>query len=136
MSAPQYPQPRPTATNAPLIEGWQRGELMLQHCADCREIIFFPRDMCPRCWSTNLAWKRSSGGGKIVSFSLVYKHVTAPFAAEAPTVLAEIALTGGGAIMARVATGAPAAIQSGMQVELVSMPDAAQFPLPTFRPVA
>lgn len=136
MSAPQYPQPRLTPTNAPLIEGWQRGELMLQHCADCRDIIFFPRNMCPRCWSTNLAWKRSSGDGKIVAFSLVYKHVTAPFAAEAPTVLAEIALTGGGAMMARVATNAPAAIVSGMPVELVPMPEAAQFPLPTFRPVA
>ena len=136
MSAPQYPQPRLTSTNAPLIEGWQRGELMLQHCADCRDIIFFPRNMCPRCWSTNLAWKRSSGGGKIVAFSLVYKHVTAPFAAEAPTVLAEIALAGGGAMMARVATNAPATIVSGMPVELVPMPEAAQFPLPTFRPVA
>ena len=136
MSAPGYPQPRSTPTNAPLLEGWRRGELMLQHCADCRAIIFFPRDICPRCWSTNLAWKRSTGRGTIVSFARVHKHVTAPFAAEAPTVLAEIALTGGGAIMARVATGAPAAIQSGMQVELVPLPEAAQFPLPTFRPVA
>jgi uncharacterized OB-fold protein len=136
MSSPAYPQPKLTPTNAPLIEGWQRGELVLQHCADCREIIFFPRNMCPRCWSTDLAWTRSTGRGKIVSFARVYKHVTAPFAAEAPTVLAEIALAGGGVMMARVATGVPASITSGMEVELVPMPEAAQFPLPTFRPVA
>ena len=136
MSAPEYPQPRSTPTNAPLLEGWRRGELMLQHCADCRAIIFFPREMCPHCWSINLAWKRSTGRGKIVSFARVHKHVTAPFAAEAPTILAEIALAGGGAIMARVATGTPAAVTSGMEVELVPMPEAAQFPLPTFRPVA
>ena len=136
MSAPEYPQPRLTPTNAPLIEGWQRGELMLQHCADCHAIIFFPREMCPHCWSTNLAWKRSTGRGKIVSFARVHKHVTAPFAAEAPTILAEIALADGGAMMARVATGAPESIASGMEVELVPMPEAAQFPLPTFKPVA
>ena len=135
MSAPEYPQPRLTPTNAPLIEGWQRGELMLQHCADCRAIIFFPREMCPHCWSTNLAWVRGTGRGKIVSFARVHKHVTAPFAAEAPTILAEIALADGGAMMARVATGAPESIASGMEVELVPMPEAAQFPLPTFRPV-
>jgi len=38
--------------------------------------------------------------------------------------------------MARVATGEPASIASGMQVELVPMPEAARYPLPTFRPVA
>ena len=136
MSAPAYPQPRLTPTNAPLLEGWRRGELMLQHCTDCHAIIFFPREMCPQCWSTRLAWQRSTGRGKIVSFARVHKHVTAPFAAEAPTILAEIALADGGAMMARVATAAPAAIASGMEVELVPMPEAAQFPLPTFRPVA
>jgi uncharacterized OB-fold protein len=136
MPTPDYPQPRLTLTNTPLVEGWRRGELMLQHCTDCRAIIFFPREICPQCWSANLAWARSTGRGKIVSFARVHKHVTAPFAAEAPTILAEIALDGGGAMMARVATGAPAAIASGMEVELVPMPEAARFPLPTFRPVA
>lgn len=136
MSAPAYPQPKQTPANAPLIEGWRRGELVLQHCADCRAVIFFPREMCPHCWSTRLEWKPHAGRGRIVSFALVHKHVTPPFAEEAPTVLAEIALAGGGAMMARVATAAPAAIGSGMEVELVPMPEAARYPLPTFRPVA
>lgn len=136
MSASEYPQPKLTVTSAPLIERWQRGELVLQHCTDCRAIIFFPREMCPGCWSTNLAWMRSTGRGNIVSFARVHKHVTAPFAAEAPTILAEIALADGGTMMARVATSAPAAVASGMEVELVPMPEATQFPLPTFRPVA
>jgi len=135
MTNPEYPQPRLTATNAPLIEGWKRGELMLQHCADCHAIIFFPREICPQCWSTKLEWKRDAGRGKIVSFARVHKHVTPPFAAEAPTILAEIALNDGGTLMARVATRAPAAIESGAAVELVPMPEAAKFPLPTFRPV-
>lgn len=136
MSNPEYPQARPTPTNAPLLDGWKRGELMLQHCTDCRAIIFFPREVCPQCWSTRLEWKRASGRGKIVSFARVYKHVTPPFAAEAPTILAEIAFDDGGAMMARVATAAPASIATGAAVELVPMPEAAKFPLPTFRPVA
>ena len=89
----------------------------------------------PALLALNLAWQRSTGRGKIVSFARVHKHVTAPFAAMAPTILAEIDLAGGGAIMARVATGAPEAVVSGMEVELVPMPEAAQFPLPTFRPI-
>ena len=134
MANPEYPQPRLTPTNAPLLEAWKRGELMLQRCAECSTVIFFPREMCPHCWSTRLDWKHSSGRGKIVSFARVYKHVTPPFASEAPTVLAEIALGDGGTMMARVATVTPAAIASGAAVELVPMPEAAKFPLPTFRP--
>ncbi len=134
MTTPEYPQTRPTITNAPLLEGWKRGELMLQHCGDCKAVIFFPRELCPQCWSDKLEWKRSNGRGKIVSFARVYKHVTPPFAEEAPTILAEIALADGVAMMARVATTDVAAVSSGMAVELVPMPEAARYPLPTFRP--
>ncbi|MCE9641153.1 MAG: zinc ribbon domain-containing protein [Betaproteobacteria bacterium] len=134
MTDSAYPQPTLTSTNAPLIEGWRRGELMLQHCNACHAVIFFPRHMCPTCWSVDIAWKRSSGRGKIVSYSHVYSHVTPPFSAEAPTILAEIVLDDGGAMLARVISSEPAAIASNMRVELLPMPEAAQYPLPTFRP--
>ena len=106
---------------------------MLQHCGGCGLIVFFPRASCPRCWSENLAWKRSPGGGTIVSYSRVYSHVTEPFASESPIVLAEISLDGGGAMLARVVTDTPDAVESGMRVELIPMPDAARYTLPTFR---
>ena len=133
MPIPVYPQPTVTSTNRPLIEGWQRGELMLQHCEECSKVIFFPRHNCPRCWSSRLAWKKSTGQGKIVSFARVYKHVSEPFGAEAPTILAEIDLADGVGMMARVITSDVASIASGMRVELVPMPDAARYPLPTFQ---
>ena len=129
-----YPEPTLTSTNAPLIEGWRRGELMLQHCLACHAVIFFPRHMCPQCWSSQIEWKRSSGRGRIVSYSHVYSQVAAPFPAEAPTILAEITLDDGGAMLARVISDEPAAIKSGMRVELLPMPEAARYPLPTFRP--
>ena len=90
--------------------------------------------MCPTCWSVDIAWKRSSGRGKIVSYSHVYSHVTPPFSVEAPTILAEIVLDDGGAMLARVISNEPASIASNMRVELLPMPEAARYPLPTFRP--
>ena len=134
MDAPGYPEPTLTETNRPLIEAWRRGELVLQHCADCGHIVFFPRALCPRCWSEALEWKRSPGTGAIVSYSRVYSHVTEPFASESPIVFAEIALDGGGAMLSRVVTDTPEAVESGMRVELVTLPDAARYTLPTFRP--
>jgi uncharacterized OB-fold protein len=107
---------------------------MLQRCDDCAADVFFPREMCPVCWSTRLSWRRSSGNGKIVSFTRVHRHIHPAFANETPTIFAEIVLDDGGAMLARVITTAPDAIRSGMRVELLPLPAAARFPLPTFRP--
>ena len=151
---PAYPQPTLTVTNKPLIEAWQRGELVLQHCGACSTVVFFPRDVCPACWSCELKWQKHSGRGRVVSYSQVYSHVTEPFVAESPITLAEIALEDGGAMLARVVDSvilANARIQveqttskwmpayasmTGIAVELVPMPDAARYSLPTFRVAA
>jgi uncharacterized OB-fold protein len=130
---PIYPQPTVTATNRPLIEAWQRGELVLQHCTACGQIIFFPREMCPRCWSASLEWRKHSGRGHVVAHSRVYSHVTEPFVKESPITLAEIVLDDGGAMLARVVAAEKDPIASSAAVELVPMPEAARYTLPTFR---
>jgi uncharacterized OB-fold protein len=129
-----YPQPTRSATNAPLLDAWQRGELVVQHCDDCAAQVFFPREMCPVCWSTRLSWQRSSGTGRIVSFARVHRHIHPAFVSETPTIFAELALDDGIAMLARVITSDPDAVHSGMRVELLPLPDAARYPLPTFRP--
>lgn len=129
-----YPEPALTGTNRPLLEAWKRGELLLQHCGACGFIVFFPRELCPRCWSTRLEWRPHSGRGRLVSGALVYSHVTEPFVNESPVTLAEIELEGGGAMLARiVGPGREAPPRSGAAVALVAMPEAAKYPLPTFR---
>lgn len=128
-----YPQPTQTATNAPLLEAWRRGELVLQHCGECAAVVFPPRELCPGCWSTALEWRKESGRGRIVSYSHVYSHVTEPFAAESPVTLAEIELDDGGAMLARVLVSGDEAIAAGHPVELLPMPEAGRYPLPTFR---
>jgi uncharacterized OB-fold protein len=131
----EYPQPTRTSANAPLLDAWARGELMLQQCEDCAARVFFPRELCPSCWSPRLAWRPSSGQGTVVSFARIHRHIHAAFAAEVPTLLAEVKLDDGWLMIARVLASGTAAIASGKRVELVPMPDAARFPLPTFRVV-
>jgi uncharacterized OB-fold protein len=133
--ASDLPQPRETATNAPMLKAWRdEAALALQRCEACSKAIFYPRSVCPHCWSDRLAWFRASGGGKIVSFSRVHRGLPAVFQAEAPIVMAEIALAEGALMIARVVTADPSAVQSGMAVRLVARADAARYPLPTFRP--
>ena len=128
-----YPKPAPTPTNQPLLDAWSRGELVLQHCTACKSVIFFPREMCPQCWSTGLEWRKHVGRGLVVSHARVYSHVTEPFVNESPVTLAEIELEGGGAMLARIVSETQNEIRPGAMVDLVPMPEAARYPLPTFR---
>lgn len=132
----EYPRPTRSATNAPLLDAWQRGELVIQHCDDCAAQVFFPREMCPVCWSERLSWRQSSGTGRIASFARVHRHIHPVFASEVPTIFAELALDDGTVMLARVITSHPDAVRNGMRVELLPLPDAARYPLPTFRPAA
>jgi uncharacterized OB-fold protein len=134
--AVEYPQPTRSAANAPLLDAWQRGELVIQHCEDCDAQVFFPREMCPVCWSTRLAWRESAGIGKVVSYTIVHRHIHPAFAGEVPTVFAEIALDDSASMLARIVTDKLDKVASGMRVELLPLPDAARYPLPTFRPMS
>ena len=69
---PDFPQPAEDAINAPFLAGWRAGVLKVQRCTDCGLTFFYPREMCPRCWSASLAWIETQGQGKIVSFSVVF----------------------------------------------------------------
>jgi len=135
MSLPSagYPHPDETEVNRPFLEGWRRGKLLIQRCADCSMFVFFPRELCPHCWCSDMQWVEAKGTGEVVSHSLVYSHVTEPFVSEAPVVLAEIRLSEGLTMLARVLTDQLPSISSGIQVELVPLPEASRYPLPTFR---
>ena len=138
MTAPEaeraYPQPRETPTNAPMLAAWREGALALQKCGACGHVFFYPRSVCPKCWDPGPSWVRSDGRGRIVSFSRIHRGIPDAFAAEAPIVLAEIAVAEGALLLARVICDDPLAIRSGMPVRLLSLPEAARYPLPTFTP--
>lgn len=130
-TAKAYPQARETHDNAPYLQGWRRGKLMLQHCSSCNRFIFYPRPMCPHCWNDKLEWKEVSGKGKVVSFSLVRRPNDPVFNDEAPIALAEVLLDENVAMLARILDATPV---TGMRVTLAG--DSAttgRYPLPAFR---
>ena len=132
-AVPGYPRPTRTPANAPLLDAWARGELILQQCEACGAKVFFPRELCPGCWSPRLVWRPSPGRGTIVSFTRIHRQIHASFSAEPPTLLAEVKLDDGWLMLARVLAERNDAVASGTRVALVPLPEAARFPLPTFR---
>ncbi|MGE0716951.1 MAG: Zn-ribbon domain-containing OB-fold protein [Alphaproteobacteria bacterium] len=129
------PMPQETPTNAPMLAAWrEEGALALQRCTDCGKAVFFPRSVCPHCWSAHLDWFRASGAGTIVSFSRIHRGLPEAFRDQAPIVLAEIALAEGVPMIARVVGGDPEAVRSGLPVRLVPREEAGRYALPTFTP--
>jgi uncharacterized OB-fold protein len=96
-------------------------------------MIFYPRPLCPYCWSTELSWEEASGRGKIISFSLVHRPNDPAFFAEAPIVMAEISLAEKVAMIERIITYGSAALRCRTEVGLVGPDKALRYPLPTFR---
>lgn len=131
-----YPVPREDADNAAFLAGWRAGRLVLQACQDCGRTFFYPRPVCPHCWSDAIADRTASGRGHIVSYSLVHRPNDPAFNDEVPIMLAEVALAEGTSLIARIVECAPEELRSGLPVELPAADVCARYPLPVFRPSA
>lgn len=128
---PQYPQPVADADNRPFLDGWRQGRLCLQHCGNCGKTVFYPRPLCPHCWSTDLEWRQASGRGTVVSYSRIFRPNHPAFNDEVPIILAEIQLAEGAALLARILDDD---VHSGMAVTLATSAEATErFPLPIFQ---
>ena len=105
MSDPIKIQPRPTDVSAPYWQGCQEDELRLQQCERCSNYQFYPRIMCSHCGSRELTWQTTSGVGKIASFTVVRRGVSAAY--EGPYVVALIDLNEGPRMMSHVLVDNP-----------------------------
>lgn len=111
-------------------------ELWLRQCGDCGGTYFYPRDICPACFSRKTEWVRSSGRGTLYSFAIVHRAPHPAFQGAIPYVVAMVELEGG----ARVPTNligiepSPEKIKIGMTVEVVFDDVTPEVTLPKFRP--
>lgn len=133
MTTPAYPQPREDADNRAFLTAWRNGRLVIQTCSACRKSIFYPRPMCPHCWSTELADVGASGHGTIVSYSVIWRPNDPAFNDEVPILLAEVALAEGASMIARIIDTTPERVRSGLAVTLPPPEVGARYPLPVFR---
>lgn len=130
--APHVPLPRPSPESAPFWEACHNGELRLQRCRACGRFWFPPGVFCPECWSTEWAWERTGGRGKIHSF-VIYRRAYHP-AFPPPYVVAVVELTEGPHLPTRLTDVEPDRVRVGQPVEVVFAPVEEEVRLPLFRP--
>jgi len=75
-----FTSPEINPGDEPFFESARRGELLFKHCNDCDTPHYYPRPLCPHCFSSNTSWKKSLGLGTIYTFSVCRKIGPTPYA--------------------------------------------------------
>lgn len=98
--------------------GLARGEIWLQRCHSCKQYVFYPRGLCPRCYSTELEWVVASGRGIIYSYTVVRRPAPI-FRGDSPYVVALVDLAEDVRMLMRVDGVSPADARIGVEVEVI-----------------
>ena len=119
----------------PYWEGLAQGELRIQRCSSCAKAVFYPRSLCPHCFSDQLVWITASGKGTIYSYTVAHQAF-GPFATDVPFVVALVELEEGVRMMTRIidATREQLTIGAGVQVTFERVGE--DLTLPYFRMIA
>ncbi len=116
----------------PYWEGLTQGELRIQRCATCSRGVFYPRSICPHCFSDQLTWIVASGKGTIYSYTVAHQAF-GPFAAEVPFVVAIVELEEGVRMMTRIVDTPRERVKVGAPIQVTFETVGEQFTLPYFR---
>ena len=119
--------PEPNAENQAYWDAAAEGRLLVKHCATCGNSHFYPRAICPHCFSDQTEWRESRGAGSIYSFS-VMRRVAQPYA------IAYVALDDGVTVMSNIVDCDLDALAIGQRVKVAFRPSNGSLMIPVFVP--
>jgi uncharacterized protein len=127
-STVKYEAPQGNPETRYFWEQTVEGNLMIKRCTACGEAHYFPRSICPFCFSDQTVWEESSGEGEIYAFSLMRKSASGPYA------IGYVTLKEGPSLLTNFVDCDMEALRIGQKVKVVfKTTDGA--PLPFFTPV-
>jgi uncharacterized OB-fold protein len=112
------PLPEPTPDSKPYWDGLNEGRLLLQQCGACRKIRHYPRPVCDRCYSMEVAWVEASGRGRVHSWTVAYHPFHAGFKDDLPYIVALVDLDEGVRMNAQMRGVAADEMRMGMSVQV------------------
>lgn len=124
----ELPAPTITPETRPFFEATARGALLLKACDACGRLHYYPRAICPHCFSGRTRWQEAKGTGRIYTFSVSRLGVPAPFA------LAYVALHEGPIMMTNIVDCDLDTLRIDLPVRLVCKPASDGTMIPMFTP--
>jgi len=123
-----YPEPAINMETEAYWEAANKNILLLKKCEACGETHFYPRAICPNCFSSDTVWYEASGKGKIYSFSIMRR-------AEIPYVIAYVTLAEGVTMMSNIVDCDFDSLEIDQDVEVTFKTAEGGQAVPLFRPI-
>jgi uncharacterized protein len=131
---PTRMEPPVSDTSAPFWEATKEHRLVLQWCTACDKAIFFPRDNCPVCLSSDLEWRPASGRGVVASVTVETSSPNPAIAGGEPYAVVLVDLEEGVRMMSNAVGCAPNGVAVGLAVQVAWAPLSDGRNLPQFEP--
>lgn len=131
------PLPQPDPITRPFWESVKAHAMRIQRCGACGRWVFYPRALCPACFSAALAWTLVSGRGVVHAFTIPYRHPSPAFQPDLPYVVAIVELEEGARLMTNLVgvPPDPQHVRVGMPVEVLYDDVTPEVTLPKFRSI-
>lgn len=107
--------PSPYPETAPYWQAANEGKLLLKHCSACGSYHFYPRVLCPFCFSGATEWRNAAGTGTIYAFSVMRRT-------ETPYAIAYVTLDEGPTMITNIVDCDLDTIRIGQKVRVVFKP--------------
>jgi uncharacterized OB-fold protein len=120
--------PQPNVETQAFWDAAGEGKLLIKSCNSCGKPHYYPRALCPRCFSDNTEWTEAKGTGEIYSFSVMKR-------AKISYAIAYVTLDEGVTMMTNIVDTDLDAIKIGQKVKVVFKPTEDGPPVPMFTPV-
>lgn len=130
------PLPDPDDLTRFFWEGVKQHRLLILRCQECGNYIHYPRPICNKCLSMNLAPDQASGRGTLYSYTVTMQAFHPYFVDKVPYILAVVELSEqeGLKLTTNIIDCPENRLHIGMPVEVVFREVAPGFTLPLFRP--
>ncbi len=69
--ASTHPTPNPNALTQPCWVETKERLLSVQHCVACDRLVFYPREFCPHCLSSEMEWVEVGGKGRVHTYTVI-----------------------------------------------------------------
>lgn len=135
---PTWHLPVPDSETAAYWSAAREGKLLIKECRSCGKAFFYPRNACPRCWSSETEWREASGRGTVYTFTVVHQNDLPPFRDRLPYVVAVVELDEGVRMTSNIEECRPEHVRCGMPVRVAFRTEARSeddaVALPVFHP--
>jgi len=130
------PQPAPNKLTSFYWDALTRHELEILRCQDCGFYVHYPRPICNKCLSTNLAPERVSGRGKLYTYTWAAQAFHPYYVDKIPYCIAVVELEeqAGLRVTSNVIDCAREDVKMGMDLEVTFVDAPGRQTLAMFRP--